>query len=114
MDRIKELRLQNGWRQIDLAERLHAKQQTIGHYETGERGLDANTILKLCDIFGVSADYLLGRTDSKGGELSSQDAAMLHAFRSAPPTVQTAITVLLSPYIQNAEDASGKTDSRAV
>ena len=94
MNRIKELRLQNGWRQIDLAERLHAKQQTIGHYETGERGLDANTILKLCDIFGVSADYLLGRT--------------------APPTVQTAITVLLSPYIQNAEDASGKTDSRAV
>ena len=86
----------------------------MSNYESGLRDPSTDTILLLCDIFGVSADYLLGRTDNKGSEVSAQDAAMLHAFHSAPPTVQTAITVLLSPYIQNAADASGKTGSRAV
>ena len=83
-NRIRELRQREGWRQDDLAARLNTKRQTIGHYETGERGIDADTICQLCEIFGCTADFLLGRSASpyRGfdgcGHFSA--ANNLHAF----------------------------------
>lgn len=83
MNRIKELRTSNGWRQQDLAARLNTNQQTVGRYETGTRGLDVETILKLCEIFGCSADYLLGRSDLPSPELSDEERELVAAFRQA-------------------------------
>ena len=83
MNRIKELRTSNGWRQQDLAARLNTNQQTVGRYETGTRGLDVETILKLCEIFGRSADYLLGRSDLPSPELSDEERELVAAFRQA-------------------------------
>ena len=51
MNRIKELRKQNNWLQSDLAVRLNTKAQTVSRYELGDRGLDVETIGKLCEIF---------------------------------------------------------------
>lgn len=85
MNRIKELRTSNGWRQQDLAARLNTNQQTVGRYETGTRGLDVETILKLCDIFDVTADYLLGRSEIRSFDLSDEEAALLDGFRALSP-----------------------------
>lgn len=82
MNRIRELRLQNGWRQEDLADRLNTKYQTVGHYETGRRGLDVETILKLCEIFGCSADYLLGRSTVRSLNFSEDELALVNTYRS--------------------------------
>lgn len=82
MNRIRELRLQNGWRQQDLAARLNTNQQTVGRYETGMRGLDVETILKLCDIFNVTADYLLGRSTVRSLDLSEDELALVDTYRS--------------------------------
>ena len=79
MNRIRELREQRGWRQEDLAARLHKNRQSVGHYETGIRGLDAETICQLCDIFGCTADYLLCRSSSPAPVIAEEDAAVLDA-----------------------------------
>ena len=85
MNRIKELRKQNNWLQIDLAYRLNTKAQTVSRYELGDRGLDVETIHKLCDIFGCSADYLLGRSEIQKFELSEDEAALLEGYRALSP-----------------------------
>ena len=103
MNRIKALRAERSWRQKDLAELLNTTQQTIGRYETENLGLDAATICALCDIFGCTADYLLGRSSNPAPEISDADAALLAAFRAAPPSVVTAITALLQPYQKESE-----------
>ena len=98
MNRIRELRTANGWTQADLAARMNTKRQTIGHYETGFRGLDVETICRLCDIFGCTADYLLGRSPVAAPELSPEEEDLLLAWRAAPPEIRAIIDTALAPY----------------
>jgi Predicted transcriptional regulators len=62
-DRLKELRLNTGKQQKDIAEYMGVLPRTIRFYESGEREPNIESINKLADFFGVSADYLLGRTN---------------------------------------------------
>lgn len=82
MNRIKELRQANGWTQEDLAARLSVSYQAVGHYEREFRSPDIETIHKLCDIFGCTADYLLGRSEVRSFELSAEEAELLRGFRA--------------------------------
>ena len=81
MNRIKELRTKKGWRQQDLAEVLSTNQQTVGRYESEKRGLDVETIGKLCDIFDCTADYLLGRSELRRFSLTPEESELLLGFR---------------------------------
>ena len=98
MNRIRELRASKGWTQADLAARINTKRQTIGHYETGFRGLDVPTICALCDVFGCSADYLLGRSDLPSSDLTPEEVALLLAWRAAPAEIRAIIDAALVPY----------------
>ena len=98
LNRIRELRLKKGWKQEDLAELLHTKRQTIGHYETGERGIDADTICKLCDVFGCTADYLLCRSSRPAPELTPAEEELLLAYAAATPEIRTIVDAALAPY----------------
>ena len=107
MNRIRDLRLQKGWRQEDLAKILNTTQQSVARYETGERGLDVDTICQICDIFGCTADYLLGRSLLPSADLSEEEAALLLAFRAADPHIRDGIRALLKPYAEeSAADVS--------
>ncbi|MCL2861399.1 MAG: helix-turn-helix domain-containing protein [Firmicutes bacterium] len=61
--RIKELREEKGLTQKQLANQIGVDQRTISSYEIGHTEPDIKTIRKLCKIFDVSADYLLGLTE---------------------------------------------------
>lgn len=62
--RLRALRRQRKLSQIRLAMELNVSQNTICRYETGEREADYTTLVRIADYFGVSLDYLLGRTDN--------------------------------------------------
>ena len=98
MNRIKELRLLNGWRQDDLAERMHTKKNTISRYETGDRNIDADTINALCDIFGCTADYLLCRSDNPRPVIPDEKAALLDPYGNATHEVRGTINFMLETY----------------
>lgn len=85
MNRIKELRQAEGWTQEDLAARLSVSYQAVGHYEREFRSPDIETIHKLCDIFGCTADYLLGRSEVRSFELSPEEAELLRGYRALSP-----------------------------
>lgn len=61
--RIKEIRQEKGLTQSQLAEMLSTTQSTVGKYEREEIQLTVDTIIKICKVFEVSADYLLGLED---------------------------------------------------
>lgn len=82
MNRIKELRIENNWLQSDLAKKLNTKPQSVSRYETEQRQLDPETILKLCEIFDVTADYLLGRSEVRSFALSPEEAELLEGYRA--------------------------------
>ena len=59
------LREERGWKQSDMARRLGVSQSTSSGYETGKIQVPVDTLLKLADIYDVSMDYLMGRTDER-------------------------------------------------
>lgn len=63
--RLKQLRKERKLSQLQLAFDLNMNQNTISRYENLERQADYDTLIRFADYFGVSVDYLLGRTDDK-------------------------------------------------
>ena len=61
--RIRDLREDKDLKQKDLAEYLQVHQTTYSDYELERLNIPVAALHKLADFYGVSVDYLLGRTD---------------------------------------------------
>lgn len=61
MKNLKQLRIQNGLTQKEVAKQLNMSSQGYQHYEIGDRQPTPEMLCKLADVFEVSVDYLLGR-----------------------------------------------------
>ncbi len=62
-ERLQELRKENHVTQKGMAEFLKIQVRSYQSYEGGDRRPDYEKLVALADYFGVSTDYLLGRTD---------------------------------------------------
>lgn len=62
-DRLRELRTKHNYTHEKLSELLDAGIRMIARYESGITDPSGDVISRMADIFDVSADYLLGRTD---------------------------------------------------
>lgn len=105
MTKFKELRRKNGITQATLAKEIGIAQATISDIETEKTSPTAETIKKIAEYFGVTADYLLGierpQTQSlhlKSEELSASEQKMLSAYRAAPQAIKNVVDVALEPY----------------
>lgn len=65
-EKILNMRKARGWSQEELAERIGVTRQAVSRWESGSAKPDADKLVAVCDLFGVSADYLL--RDSYSGE----------------------------------------------
>ena len=63
MIRLKKLRMEARLSQAEFAKIMRVAQNTVSNWENGNRLLDSENINRICDYFGCSSDYLLGRTD---------------------------------------------------
>ena len=62
--RLKELRKQNSVKQETLAKYLNFGASAISSYETAQHEPTYDILMKICDYFSVSVDYMLGHSDS--------------------------------------------------
>ena len=106
MNRIKDLRAENGMKQSDLADMMAVSRQAISNYELEINQLDPDTIRRLCQIFGVTSDYLLGMSSQRTAQISDADAALVDAYHAAPDSIRTAIDALLQPYQEQEASAA--------
>ena len=72
---LSDLRRRSGKNQRQVAADLGISQALLSHYETGAREPGLAFVCRACDYYGVTADFLLGRTDEPDGVKSTADAA---------------------------------------
>lgn len=75
-DNIKRLRIENGMSQEELAERVHMVRQTVSKWERGASVPDADSLMALACVFGVSAAELLGEPVRSMSDKSAEDLAL--------------------------------------
>lgn len=61
--RIKYLRQSRELNQVQLAERLGVKKQSISNWENDNIMPSIDMLIRIADFFHVSTDYLLGRDE---------------------------------------------------
>lgn len=60
MERLRALRTDSDMSQAAIAAAIGIDQKQYSRYETGTNELPLRYLMKLCQVYGVSADYLLG------------------------------------------------------
>lgn len=60
MKKIRDLREDNDKTQTEIADFLGIKQTVYSRYETGRSQMSIQMLIKLCEYYNVSADYILG------------------------------------------------------
>ena len=106
---VKQLRLERGWSQQEVAERVGLNKMTISQYENGKRKPSFEMIEALAEVFHVDLNYLLGFTDkiekpagdgtdpvaNKYLAVTLAEIDLIEAFRHAGPETQDAIRAIL-------------------
>jgi transcriptional regulator with XRE-family HTH domain len=67
-ERLRDLRLHRGWQQCDVAQYLGISAHRLKAYEYGDNAVPYDVLLGLCDLYEVSADYLLGLMEDEAAE----------------------------------------------
>ncbi|MEL6339156.1 MAG: helix-turn-helix transcriptional regulator [Myxococcota bacterium] len=79
--RLRELRQQTGFLQVELAKKVGMHQNQIGRYERGSSHPSGDAIKKLADVLGVSADYLLEGSTEDAARADFEDRELLRMFK---------------------------------
>lgn len=62
-DLLRQVRLETGLRQVDLAENLAQPQSFVSKYESGERRLDVLELRQICGVLGISLEEFVRRLE---------------------------------------------------
>lgn len=62
-ERLKELRTEKGWTQKVLAQKLSVSDDCVFFWEKGRSEPSLQQVLDIAELFDVTTDFLLGRTD---------------------------------------------------
>ena len=90
-ERIRELRTELHLSQDYVAKYLNVSRPTLSQMENGNRKILADELSKLCTLFGITADSLLGNT-----EMNQPAAIFARSFASLDETDQAEIMNLIS------------------
>lgn len=63
--RIRELREDADLTQEKIGKLIQVPQRSYAYYECGQRMVPPRVLCALADFYGVSVDYILGRTNNK-------------------------------------------------
>lgn len=62
-ERLRNLREDHDLSQAELGKVINKSQQGYSHIENGRAELKIEDLIKLCDYYDVTADYMIGRTN---------------------------------------------------
>lgn len=102
---LKELRMQAGISQQQLADVVGVSQQSINKYENHNIEPDIRTLVALADYFETSVDYLIGHTDITHiiepvaqFDLNAQEAALITDFRKLSARQKESVQFVVKSY----------------
>lgn len=65
-EKIKNLRKESGYTQKELSEKLSISERQYINIESGKSKPSLETIIKIADIYNISIDYIVERTNFRG------------------------------------------------
>ena len=93
MENLLKIRTRKKMNQVNLATKIGVAQETISAYESGKSFPSIDTLLKLCDIFNVSSDFLLDRTSVETPvdklvleNFDAKELELISAYRELSPS----------------------------
>lgn len=108
-DKLTRLREENGWSKTYVAKKLGLKNmQTYANYEYDSREPDLELLKKISEIYNVSTDYLLGRTEDPTATLNDEiddmlDSAMTRDGKPLSNNDRNVIRGMIEAYLKNKE-----------
>ncbi|MDR2559290.1 MAG: helix-turn-helix domain-containing protein [Oscillospiraceae bacterium] len=81
-EKIKNLRLQKGLTQVQIAKRLNITKNAVYSWEMGTSSPSLINLARLAQIFGVSTDYLLGVNERLTIDITEYDDLQKEAIHS--------------------------------
>lgn len=105
-ERLKSLRESHNLTQDELADELGVTKQAISQYERGVRRPDFDTLSRICDLFNVSSDYLLGKSDLTTRLLDEQELSLVDGYYRNPETAVMAQKLFESKELRLLFDAA--------
>lgn len=88
--RIKELRQNCGWNQVELAKKLNVTKQTVSNWENDNIQPSIEMLIRLSQVFKVTTDYLLGLENTPRLDV-----------KDLPSKVVAHLSLLIEDYKQN-------------
>ena len=82
-ERLQELRKKSGYSQEQVAEMLGLSRQAISKWESGQGKPEIDNIVKLTEIYHVSADYILLGTEKQTIVSAPQKKELSHEYKKA-------------------------------
>lgn len=72
--RVRDYRRSNRYTQANFAEKIDISMNFLSEIENGRKGMSQETLYKLCEQFGLSADYILfGKAASDSGSAGTEE-----------------------------------------
>ncbi|MGI6172371.1 MAG: helix-turn-helix domain-containing protein [Christensenellales bacterium] len=85
-ERLKDLRLERGLTLEQLAEQTGISKSALGKYEADDyKDISPFSIAELAKFYGVSADYLMGLTETKNHPIRSCDSCGYGRYSARHP-----------------------------
>lgn len=107
-NRLKQLRKEKKLKQEDLGKLIKVTKTQISEIETGKKSTSIENLIIFAEYFGVSLDYLTGRTDdpdiinhNSDLPVTQQEAELLEDFRLLNKHEQNIIIGKISEIIYN-------------
>jgi transcriptional regulator with XRE-family HTH domain len=97
---LSSLRRESNLSQKKAADSLGISQALLSHYENGVREPKLDFIAKACDYYGVTTDYILGRTSER-----SQDGVSIPVRRTDERRIAGAASLLVAMLAEIGDDA---------
>ena len=105
-DILKDLRLEKGVKQKDVAQKCDVSPQCISQLEAGTRNPTGTTLVALANYFNCSIDYLMGRTEdfneterTRATRYTEQEARLLAEFIKLPKDYQSHIVAYMQKLV---------------
>ena len=77
--RLKELRLSAGLNQVQFGKKLYVSKQSVSNWENENILPSVDMLIRICNAYAVSADYLLGLESERKLDTSKlNDAQIAH------------------------------------
>lgn len=103
-NRLRELRIERGLLQKDVAKAMNISAQSLGYYENWVNKPDPDMLIKLADFYGVSIDYLLGRENEYGERVTEtftdDERRLVEIYRALSPSHRQAVNKMLQIWLE--------------